>query len=240
MPPIDLLTAFFLAAFVFAYMPGPALLYTAAQTMARGRRAGWFAVIGIHLGGYAHVAAAALGLAVLFQAVPVLYAVLKFAGAAYLIWLGVRLFTSKAALATTSLEIDAKSPGSTLVQVASLERGQVDPYQKMRTTVRVHSDARCARRAFWESVTVEVLNPKAAIFYLAFLPQFTDPAASFPIWLQLMALGMLVNLVFTSADIVCVILADKVTSVLKRSRAAGRLAQRIGGGILVALGLNRQ
>jgi threonine/homoserine/homoserine lactone efflux protein len=204
MPPIELLTAFFLAAFVFAYMPGPAMLYTAAQTMARGRRAGWFAVMGIHLGGYAHVVAAALGLAALFQAVPVLYAVLKFAGAAYLIWLGVRLFTSKAALATTSLEIEAKSP----------------------------------RKAFWESVTVEVLNPKTAIFYLAFLPQFTDPAASFPIWLQLMVLGMLVNLVFTSADIVCVILADKVTAMLKRSRAAGRLAQRVGGGILVALGLN--
>ena len=70
MPPIELLTAFFLAAFVFAYMPGPALLYTAAQTMARGRRAGWFTVIGIHLGGYVHVVAAALGLAVLFQPCP--------------------------------------------------------------------------------------------------------------------------------------------------------------------------
>ncbi|MFQ6550370.1 LysE family translocator [Aestuariibius sp. 2305UL40-4] len=204
MPSADLLAAFFVATAVFAYMPGPAMLYATAQTIARGRRAGWMAALGIHLGGYVHVAAAALGLAILFEAVPVLYTVLKLAGAAYLIWLGVTLFRSDARLHDVGAQIVAKSP----------------------------------RRAFWESVTVEVLNPKTAIFYLAFLPQFTDPAAAWPIGMQLFVLGAIVNVVFSSADVLCVLLADRVSLFLRNSRRAGRLAQRIGGGILVALGLN--
>ena len=204
MPSLDLLAAFFVATAIFAYMPGPAMLYATAQTIARGRKAGWMAALGIHLGGYAHVAAAALGLAILFEAVPVLYAVLKFAGAAYLIWLGIKLFRSQARLHEVGAEIASKSP----------------------------------QRAFWESVTVEVLNPKTAIFYLAFLPQFTDPAAALPIGVQLFALGAIVNVVFSSADVLCVLLADRVSLFLRTSRRAGRLAQRIGGGILVALGVN--
>lgn len=180
------------------------MLYAAAQTMARGKKAGWLAAIGIHVGGYAHVAAAALGLAVLFDIVPFLYTALKFAGAAYLIWLGIKLFRSPQPIGVSNLTIDAKSP----------------------------------RRALWESVTVEVLNPKTAIFYVAFLPQFIDPAAAFPIWMQLFVLGTLVNIMFSSADAICVLLADKVTALLRGSQAAGRIAQRIGGSILIGLGIN--
>ena len=147
--------------------------------------------------------AAALGLAILLKAIPVLYLALKFGGAAYLIWLGFKMFTSKGVVEITDLHISAKSP----------------------------------RKAFWESVTVEVLNPKTAIFYLAFLPQFTDPNASLAIWAQLLILGTIVKIMFSSADALCVILADKVTTYLKTSGSANRIAQRIGGGILVALGL---
>lgn len=204
MPSYDTMIAFFLATAVFAYMPGPATLYAAAQTLARGRRAGWMAALGIHIGGYLHVAAAALGLAVLFTTVPALYTVLKFAGALYLIWLGLKLFFSGELRANANLELTAKSP----------------------------------RRAFWESVTVEVLNPKTAIFYLAFLPQFTDLSIGLPVWLQLLVLGTIVNVMFSSADVLCVLLADKITKLLKNSGSANRIAQRIGGGLLVGLGLN--
>ncbi|WP_371171317.1 LysE family translocator [Aliiroseovarius sp. 2305UL8-7] len=204
MPSLELLLAFATATAVFAYLPGPAMLYTAAQTMARGRKAGWLAAVGIHIGGYAHVAAASLGLAILFEAVPILYTVLKFTGAFYLLYLGARLFFSPENITTSVLEMDAKSP----------------------------------KRAFWESVTVEVLNPKTAIFYVAFLPQFTDPAASFPIWLQLFILGTVVNVMFSSADVIAVVLADKVTASLKRSVAAAKVIRRVGGSILIALGLN--
>lgn len=67
MPSTEILIAFFLATGIFAYMLGPAMLYAAAQTMARGKRAGWFAALGIHIGGYVHVLAVAFGLAVCFK-----------------------------------------------------------------------------------------------------------------------------------------------------------------------------
>lgn len=204
MPSLDLLLAFIAATAVFAYMPGPSMLYTAAQTIARGRKAGWFATFGIHIGGYVHVIAAAFGLALLFEAVPVLYMILKFAGAAYLVWLGLKLFLSKSDLSGKTTAFAEKSP----------------------------------KKAFWESVTVEILNPKTALFYVAFLPQFIEPAASFPVWLQLFLLGTVINVMFSSADILCVLMADKVTCLIKGSPGAGRLAQRLGGSILIGLGAN--
>ncbi|MGE0624128.1 MAG: LysE family translocator [Pseudomonadales bacterium] len=204
MPELDVLAAFLLAAAVFAYMPGPAMLYATAQTIARGRRAGWMASLGIHLGGYVHVAAAALGLAALFSVVPTAYLVLKLAGAAYLIWLGSKFLFGRTGVTSLPEDLAALSP----------------------------------QRAFWESVTVEVLNPKTALFFVAFLPQFADPAAAFPVWVQLLLLGTVVNLLFSSADVFCVLLADRIASTLKQSRSVERLARRIGGGILVALGLN--
>ncbi|PWV74879.1 LysE family translocator [Halomonas sp. A11-A] len=204
LPSYELLIAFFSAAILFAYMPGPAMLYTAAQTIARGRHSGWMAALGIHIGGYAHVVAAALGLAALFQAIPTLYALVKLLGAGYLIWLGIRLLLSQERLTTSVADIDMAS----------------------------------TRRPFWESIIVEVLNPKTALFFLAFLPQFIDTAGALPIWAQLLLLGTIVNLIFSSADILCVLLADKVARVLKSSRAAGNLTRRLGGGLLVTLGIN--
>jgi threonine/homoserine/homoserine lactone efflux protein len=91
----DLLPAFAVAAITFAVMPGPALLYTAAQTLARGRRAGLMAALGIHLGCWFHVAAAALGLSAVFRHAPEAYAALKLAGAAYLVWIGLRLLLDR-------------------------------------------------------------------------------------------------------------------------------------------------
>lgn len=84
---LESLLIFLAATAVFAYLPCPALLYMAARTVAGGRRAGYFAALGVHAGGYAHVAAAALGLSILFESVSYAYAVLKTLGAAYLLWL---------------------------------------------------------------------------------------------------------------------------------------------------------
>lgn len=204
MPSIEVFLAFIVATSVFAYMPGPSMLYAAAQSIARGRRAGWFAALGIHLGGYVHVIAAAAGLSVLFQAVPTMYLMLKIAGAAYLIWLGIKIFRGESPV---SLDNDRTLPKS-------------------------------PEHAFWESVTVEVLNPKTAIFFVAFLPQFADPNGNLEIWVQLLILGAIVNVMFSSADVLCVALADKVTKLFKSSRSANRIAQKIGGSILVALGAN--
>lgn len=200
MPPIETLMAFAAATLVFAYMPGPALLYTAAQTVARGRRAGLMAALGIHIGCYGHVIAAAAGLSVIFHQVPLAFTLLKLAGAGYLIWLGYRLII--------------EGGPSEVPEIA----------------------AKSTRRAFAESVTVELLNPKVAIFFIAFLPQFVDPSGTWPLWLQFLVLGTMVNLTFTSADLLCVALAGWVVGRLKRSEGAARLTRRLGGTALIGLG----
>jgi threonine/homoserine/homoserine lactone efflux protein len=150
------------------------------------------------------VAAAAAGLSVLFHAVPMLYMAVKFAGAAYLIWLGISMLRAK--------------PRED-VALAGIE-------------------TRSGRRAFVESVTVEVLNPKTAIFFLAFLPQFIDASAGLPVWLQFVLLGTIVNLMFSFADVVCVALAGAVVARLRRSSHAQRLVQRAGGTMIIGLGVH--
>ncbi|HEV2900676.1 MAG TPA: LysE family translocator [Pseudaminobacter sp.] len=204
MPSTELLIAFLATTAIFAFIPGPAMLYVAAQTLARGRWSGLMSSLGIHLGGYVHVFAAAAGLSVLFHAVPVLYMAVKFAGAAYLVWLGVSLFRARA-------EGGLAMPG-------------VEP--------------KSGKRAFFESVTVEVINPKTAIFFMAFLPQFIDASAAFPVWVQFVLLGTIVNLVFSVADVAGVLLADAVIARLRGSSQAQRLMRRAGGATLVGLGVH--
>jgi threonine/homoserine/homoserine lactone efflux protein len=197
----EVLLAFAVATALFAYFPGPALLYTAAQTLARGKRAGLMAVLGIHIGCYAHVLGATLGLSAVFRYVPEAYALLKFAGAAYLVWLGIAMLRGGG---------DAQAP-----------------------TIAPKS----ARRAFIESIVVELLNPKVAIFFIAFLPQFVDPSASLPVWLQFLILGVIVNFAFSSADLVTVFTATAVMGRLRKSGRAERVARWLGGGLLIGLGI---
>ncbi len=196
----EVLIAFAIATALFAYFPGPALLYTAAQTLARGRRAGLMAALGIHVGCYAHVLAATLGLSAVFRYVPEAYTALKIAGAAYLVWLGVQML-----------------------------RGSADEAPKITP--------KSTRRAFAESIVVELLNPKVAIFFIAFLPQFVDPAGSLPVWLQSLILGMIVNLAFSSADVVTAFTASAVVGRLKRSGTMEQIARWVGGGLLIGLGI---
>lgn len=199
----QVLLAFLATTAAFAFLPGPAMLYAAAQTLARGRVSGLMAALGLHLGGYVHVLAAAAGLSVLFHAVPPLYVAVKLAGALYLVWLGVGMMRSKAAT------------GDILAVVA-----------------------KTGRRALIQSITVEALNPKTAIFFLAFLPQFIDPAGSLPVWGQILILGTMVNLMFSTADIGCVLLAGAVSASLQRSTRAQLLLRRAGGTLIAGLGIN--
>ena len=201
----DVLLAFALATAVFAYFPGPALLYTIAQTLARGRRGGLMAALGIHLGGYAHVLAATLGLSALFRHVPELFLVVKIAGALYLVWLGIGMLRSGDDFATL--------PGAASgVPAKSVPRALVD------------------------SFIVELLNPKVALFFIAFLPQFVDPAGSLPVWTQFLILGVIVNVAFSSADLIAVLFTSALAGRLKRSGRALRIARRVGGALLIGLG----
>ncbi|MEP4769473.1 MAG: LysE family translocator [Roseibium sp.] len=203
MPPFETLIAFFMAAVLFAYMPGPALLYTAAQTIARGRRAGFMAALGIHLGCYVHVIAAAFGLSAIFAVVPTFYLALKLVGGAYLIYLGVQMIRTRISASGPIPDMPEKS----------------------------------GKRAFADSILVEVLNPKVAIFFIAFLPQFVSPEASLPIWAQFLILGTFVNFAFTSADVVTVLFASEVKKRLQRTSRFQQLTRWLGGTLLVGLGL---
>lgn len=205
MPSTDVLFKFLIAACVFAYMPGPAMLYTVAQTVAHGRKAGWMTALGIHLGGYVHVIAAALGLAVVLSVFPVLFTMIKLAGAGYLIWLGLVMYRESGSLTSAAVVSDQGAYSSS---------------------------------TFWQSVGVEVLNPKTAIFYIAFLPQFTDPAAQMALWLQLLLLGTFVNFLFSSADLICVLLSSTVVKWLSKSARANMISQRLGASILIGLGIH--
>lgn len=198
----ETLLAFAMATAVFAYIPGPALLYTAAQTVARGRRAGLMAALGIHVGCYAHVFAAAFGLSAIFRHVPEAYLALKLVGALYLVWLGVEMM---------------------------LNRGEAAP--------SVEAAPRSERAAFAQSMIVEILNPKVAIFFIAFLPQFVDPAAALPVWAQFLFLGVIVNLAFSSADVITVFAASAVMAKARGSRRGARAMRVAGGSIMVALGV---
>lgn len=204
MPGWELLLPFLAATFVFAIMPGPALLYTAAQTMAHGRSGGLMAALGIHIGGFTHVVAAAIGLWALFELVPSLYIGLKIAGALYLIYIGIGIIRSR------------------------LDPGEVPDTMPKRNGLR----------AFAQSITVEVLNPKTALFYVAFLPQFVDPTTGWEIWLQMLILGTVVNIAFSLADVAAVFITSAVLGALRKGRRAMAVIRWMGGSLLIGLGVH--
>lgn len=198
----ETLAAFATVTLLVAYFPGPALLYTAAQTISHGRKAGLMAMLGIHLGCYLHVFAAAFGLSAVFKHVPELYMAVKIAGALYLIWIGIGMIRSR-----------------------------------MGSHDQPVAPSKTVKRALLDSFIVEVLNPKVALFFIALLPQFVDPAASLPVWAQFLILGMIVNFAFSSADLVTVFGASLVVGAMKKTKASFAFGRWIGGSLMIALGL---
>lgn len=117
MPSLELWIPFAIATLAFACMPGPAILYMTAQTLAHGRHAGFMAALGVHLGCYVHIAAATIGLASLVEQAPGVYAAIRLAGAAYLIWLGIIMF-----LGWNRTAKDSGNPSATTFATASWSR----------------------------------------------------------------------------------------------------------------------
>jgi threonine/homoserine/homoserine lactone efflux protein len=177
------------------------MLYASAQTLAAGRKAGWWSALGFHIAGLGHIAAAALGVSALIAVVPPLFTVMKLAGAAYLIRLGIKHL-----------------------------RSAHMPAPPSRPTAR-------ARRVLRDGIIAEAMNPKSALFYLAFVPQFTDPAAALPIWAQIAFLGAIVNAMFSVTDAILIETSHAVATRLNSSERFVRSLRRLGGGVLVALGV---
>jgi threonine/homoserine/homoserine lactone efflux protein len=195
------LSLFLLAALIIAAVPGPGIFYVAARTLSGGRSAGIASTSGTALGGLVHVVAGGLGVSAIILASAELFTALKFAGALYLVWLGIKTF---------------REAGHPLPE-------QIAPAK--------------APRAFRDGVVVEALNPKTAAFFLAFIPQFLEPAAGHPA-LQFMALGLISVMLNTLADVIVVTMASAAHgSLARRPHLLQRLRQ--GSGLFIAgLGLS--
>jgi len=182
-------------------IPGPAVLYIVARSIDQGRAAGVASVLGIHTGSLVHVAAAAVGLSALLVSSTVAFGVVKYAGAAYLIVLGIRKLLER-----TDEDPDVDEPPS-----------------------------RSLRSIYLQGIVVNVLNPKTALFFLAFLPQFVDVDRG-AVWLQMIVLGMTFIALGMISDGLYAMVAARAGRLL-RSSARFRTAQRyVSGGIYVSLG----
>ena len=190
------------ASALLAVAPGPGMLYVLARTLAGGRREGVLSCLGTFLGGLTHVIAAATGLSLVLAASATAFAAVKYAGAAYLIYLGIRMILSARDNQEAEIEI---------------RPGQVP------------------RNPFWQGIATEVLNPKTAIFFLAFIPQFVNRAHGAVFW-QFLLLGTISVALNTSCDLIVTFMAAPIGARL-RSSAVLRRRQRTATGLtLIGLG----
>jgi threonine/homoserine/homoserine lactone efflux protein len=186
------------AAVVLAITPGPGIFYVLARSLAGGRRQGIQSALGTFFGGLFHVFAAALGLSAILAASAVAFHTVKYAGAAYLVWLGIRM------IRTRNAEMPAES--------AAPNQG-----------------------SFRQGVLTEALNPKTALFFLSFIPQFIL-AGHGHLFLQFIVLGAISVSLNTLADLVIVFMAAPLERKLKSS-APFRRRQRVASGLgMIGLG----
>ena len=195
------LSLFLITAFVLLITPGPAVLYIIARSIDQGRVAGVVSALGVGLGTTFHVAAAALGISALLASSALAFSVLKYLGAGYLIYLGVRKLMGR------------------------------DP-EVFRTTRAPES----MRRIFWQGVVVNVLNPKTALFFLAFLPQFVDVGRG-QVALQMIVLGIVFVIMGIFSDGVWALFAGTAGSWLKSHVGILRAQRYFAGSVFITLGL---
>lgn len=191
------------ASLALSVTPGPAVLYIVARGVEGGRRAGLASVSGITVGGLVHVLFAAVGLSAILASSATAFAVVKWLGVAYLVWLGLsRIFGRDEPAAPITVE-RRRLPG-----------------------------------VFWQGVVVDVLNPKVALFFLAFLPQFVDPSRG-SAWLQVVLLGLVFSVVGACTDSIYALVSGTAGGWLRRRYESVRFrrGQRyFTGGVYLALG----
>jgi len=194
------------ASLVMLITPGPAVMYIVARSLEQGRKAGLLSVLGIQVGVVVHILAAALGLSALLMTSALAYGVVKYAGAAYLIYLGIsKLMQRGAAAPVPEAAGAARTPGA-------------------------------LSKVFWQGTVVAILNPKTALFFLAFLPQFVNPANG---WVagQIVALGLLFAVMATITDGTWALVAGSSRGLLLNSRRYVQSERYVTGSVLIGLGL---
>lgn len=199
MPDMTTLALFAAATLALLVVPGPAVVYIVTRSVAQGRGAGLVSVLGVHAGSVVHVVAAALGISALLAASATAFSIVKYLGAAYLVWLGVRKL---------------------MARPANGETAEIKEASRLRL--------------FGEGFVVNVLNPKTAIFFLAFLPQFADPSRG-PIAPQIVLLGIIWIVLGMASDGTYALLSSALAG---RLRASARARRRLDvGSGLIYLGL---
>ena len=200
MPSSSTIAAFATASFILLIIPGPAVLYIVNRSVSDGRKAGLSAVAGLSLGNTVHAIAAAAGLSAVLATSAAAFNAVKWLGAGYLIYVGVRTLMQPAT------EIDPDQPGVS------------------------------AKRAFTQGIVVNVLNPKVALFFLSFLPQFIKPELGRP-GVQALALGMVFVAIGACTDSIYSLLASGLREVLLRGKALPFIRRWVAGSVFIGLGL---
>ena len=200
MPSAATILAFAGASIVLLLIPGPAVLYIVNRSVSDGREAGLAAVAGLTLGNLAHALAASAGLSAVLATSATAFSTVKYLGAAYLIYVGVRT------LMRPPTVIDADQPGVS------------------------------ARRAFTQGIVVNVLNPKVALFFLSFLPQFIHPENGRPA-VQALVLGLVFVGIGFITDGTYSLIASSLRSVLLRGKTLPFVQRWVAGTVFIGLGL---
>jgi len=202
---LSLYAAFLAAALALCVAPGPDMMFIVAMGGRGGPVTGVLAALGVAAGALVHAVSAALGLSALFTTLPVLYHVLRWLGAAYLLYLAVKAFRDRSPLAT-----EEDSP--------SVE-GPSGPGR---------------RRAFWQGAVTNLLNPKMILFNVAFLPQFVNPALGHVSW-QLLLLGLTLVLMGFAVDASVGLLSGRLSSALRGSHRIARGLNIFSGTVFTGL-----
>jgi threonine/homoserine/homoserine lactone efflux protein len=197
-PEPSTLLLFAASALALVAVPGPNLIYIVTRSIDQGREAGVASALGVETATLVHIAAAAAGLSAALASSATAFTVVKYAGAAYLVFLAVRAFR---------------------------ERG--DERQAGRPPA-------AGRRVFAEGFVVNLLNPKVALFFLAFLPQFVDPSAG-AAWTQVIVLGGLLAAIGLSVDLTYALAAGSLGRLIRGNAAVVRWRGRMAGGVYLAL-----
>jgi threonine/homoserine/homoserine lactone efflux protein len=202
MPDATTFALFAAACLAFLAIPGPSVFYIVTRSLVQGRRAGVTSMLGVQAGGLVHVVAAAFGVSALIASSAAAFTVVKYAGAAYLVYLGVR-----------------KLLGHDDAEAEEAPRGPVS-----------------SAHLFTHGVIVNVLNPKTALFFLAFLPQFVDPSAG-AVAPQMLVLGTMLVCLGVLSDGTYALLAAGAGNKLRNAVATRRRLDRVSGGVFVGLGV---
>ncbi|PYX90759.1 MAG: RhtB family transporter [Acidobacteria bacterium] len=200
MPDSSKLPLFLSAALLLAVAPGPGMLYVLSRSLAGGKREGTLSALGTFLGGMVHVLAAAAGVSVILAKSALAFEAVKYTGAAYLCFLGIKMI------------LDARRGDEMPVAAAAVRKNPL-----------------------WQGVATEVLNPKTALFFLSFIPQFVTRSNGHVFW-QFVLLGTISVALNTSADLVVTLAAGPLGELIQKSPKFRRAQRTSTGVIMIGLG----